>query len=54
MLSNNLDANISSSFLKERADFIENDKVGSADYDDGGSASESSIFARNYDTHLIE
>ena len=51
MLSSNLDIDISTNFLKERAEFIENNKVGTADFDDAGSASESSIFARNYDTH---
>lgn len=54
ILSSNQDGGISTNSSKERAEIFGNDKVGRGDMDDGGSASGSSIFARNYDTHMID
>ena len=53
-MTNNQDGGLSTNSSKERAEIFGNDKVGGGDVDDGGSASGSSIFARNYDTHMID
>lgn len=53
-MSFNQDGGISTNSSKERAENFRNEKVEGKDIDDGGSASGSSIFARNYDAQMID
>lgn len=54
LLSSNQDGGISGNSSKGEDLIFKNEKVDARDIDDAGSASGSSIFARNYDAHMID